>query len=252
MAMRIEKISPRCDVYVFDDLPEFLTNVSWIQCPKRVFIFDTFCGTEAMAPLVNRIESLPKDTEVLVINSHFHWDHVFGNQAFKDRKILSLKETRDRLDQVFEAELREHQEFIQGSALKTLPNQTFEGQLDFPEEGMLVFHSPGHTRDSISLFDRVEKILYVGDNLEKPFVYVEEPDLETYLHTLENYLSLEPRVIVGGHNLNLNRGDILNTMTYLQGLKEGRPMVFNTPYENRVHMANLKVLERGNIKKDVE
>jgi len=40
----------------------------------------------------------------------------------------------------------------------------FENSLQFSEEGITIFHTPGHTEDCISIYDSIDKVLYIGDN----------------------------------------------------------------------------------------
>ncbi|MDP4094718.1 MAG: MBL fold metallo-hydrolase, partial [Bacillota bacterium] len=90
--------------------------------------------------------------------------------------------------------------------------------------------------------DHKEKVLYTGDNLEKPIVYVEDYDIQTYIDTLENYLKYYAEIIVSGHTLYLQNEDILKTIKYLKGLKEGRTFEFQTEYEREIHMENLQTI----------
>lgn len=243
--MNIQSISQNATVYVYDSIESYLTNVFFIEYESKIFIIDTFCGSESMEPIINRVNSSFNNKELVIINTHFHWDHVWGNCSFKDRNIISHEMCRELLDESWEKQINENKKYIRGIAEKHLPNITFKEKISFYNEGIELFHSPGHTADSISIFDHNDKILYVGDNLEKPIIYVENADISTYINTLENYLNYRPMKIVAGHTLDLTEQDILDTIEYLNGLSMGKEMYFETEYMRKIHEKNLSVVHKG-------
>jgi len=243
--MKTQSISQNATAYIYDSVESYLTNVFFIEHESKIFIIDTFCGSESMAPILNRLSNNSYNKEVVVINTHFHWDHVWGNCSFKDGNIISHEMCRELLDKLWETQIIENRKYITGIADKYLPNITFEEKIMFHNEGMELFHSPGHTPDSISIFDHNEKILYVGDNLEKPIIYVEDADILTYINTLKNYLNYKPKKIVAGHTLNLTKQDIFNTIEYLKRLSTGKEMYFESEYMRKVHEQNLSVVHNG-------
>lgn len=240
--MEINKISGQATVFTFDNIASYLTHVYLIEKASRYYLIDTYCGPDSILPALSAINMAP-EKELVVINSHFHWDHVWGNCTFRDKVIISHELCREYLNQFWESQLEKNREHITGQVVKTLPNCTFTDTLMFHDEGLEIFHSPGHTKDSISIFDQEEKILYVGDNLEKPIIYVESNDLQTYINTLEKYLTYQPSKIVSGHTLDLTEADVVDTLRYLQALKDGEEIHFQSEYERSIHAQNLRVIK---------
>lgn len=240
--MRKEKISNRSTAYIFDDLGDIDTFVYLIETEKRIFVVDTFCGSLSMKPILGDLEKMRKK-RAMIVNTHFHWDHVWGNCAFTEEVISHVK-CRAYLDRCWEEDLKAHKNHIRGRAKKRLPTITFNERICFPEEGIEFFYSPGHTDDSISLFDHEEKILYVGDNLEKPLVYVEDNDLVRYINTLKKYIELKPKTMMAGHSMEITSRDILDTIDYLRRLEAGEEMVFATECERTTHESNKRVLNK--------
>ncbi|PJI07883.1 MULTISPECIES: MBL fold metallo-hydrolase [Clostridium] len=233
---KLKRVSKSSTVYIFDELQECLTNVFVIEKKNRVYIIDTFCGAEYMKPILKTLGN----KEIVVINTHFHWDHVLGNCSFNGCKIISHKKCRSLLDKCWDDQLNQNKEYVLGATVKKLPNMTFDSKIYFEDDSLELFYSPGHTIDSISIYDREEEILYVGDNVEKPIIYLESSCTEEYIKTLEKYIEYKPKKIMGGHTLNLTKGDILNTIEYLKGLMNGKNFSFKTEYENKVHSENIK------------
>ncbi|MBU3182062.1 MBL fold metallo-hydrolase [Clostridium psychrophilum] len=245
--MNIQSISHDATVYIYDNIESYLTNVFFIEHESKIFIIDTFCGSESMEPILNRVNNNCGNKKVVVINTHFHWDHVWGNCSFREKNIISHEMCRDLLDELWEVQINKNKRYITGIAEKCLPNITFKEKIMFHNEGIELFHSPGHTADSISIFDHNEKILYVGDNLEKPIIYVENADISTYINTLRNYLNYNPQKIVAGHTLDLTKQDIFQTIEYLKGLSTGKKMYFESEYMRKIHEQNLCVVNKGTL-----
>lgn len=240
--MEIQSIGSNSTVYIYDNIEDYVTHVFFIEHESKIFIIDTFCGSESMSPILKRIKNISDDKEVIVINTHFHWDHVWGNGSFKKNTIISHEICRELLDKSWEMQIIQNKKYISGIAEKHLPNLTFKEKIIFQKDGIELFYSPGHTADSISVFDHKEKILYVGDNLEKPIIYVESPNITTYINTLENYLTYKPKKIVASHTLNLTEKDILDTIQYLKDLSAGKEMYFQSEYMSRIHEQNLQLI----------
>jgi glyoxylase-like metal-dependent hydrolase (beta-lactamase superfamily II) len=64
-----------------------------------------------------------------------------------------------------------------------------------------VLHTPGHHPGHISLYERNEKILFVGDmvGMEVPFYTPSSGGVEGYLASMEKYLALEVDLIIPSH-----------------------------------------------------
>lgn len=239
-SMKSIKISENCNVFIYDDIRDYNTNVFLIEKNSKIFLIDTFCGSDSMIPIKKALEHNNK--EVIVINTHSHWDHVWGNCSFKENTIISHEICRELLDEQWEDQLNKNEKYILGNVEKYLPNITFKENINFHEEGIEIFYSPGHSIDSISIFDHDEKILYVGDNLEKPIIYVESNDIETYIKTLKIYLDYKPKKIMAGHTLNITEEDINETIKYLNDLKNGDKIEFETEYMRKIHEENYNLI----------
>lgn len=242
--MEIKKISNNTTMFIFDNIENCLTNVFLIEKPSRFFIIDTFCGSDSMKPILQVIKNSAVTKEVIVINTHFHWDHVWGNCSFKGSHIISHRLCRKLLDELWDEQLEENKKYMLGKVEKLLPDITFNEKVMFEEDGIEIFYSPGHTADSISVFDHEEKILYAGDNLEKPLIYFEGDNIQRYIETIENYLKYDFKKVVAGHTENLTKEDMYKTIQYLNDLSKRKEMNFSSEYEKNIHRQNLK---RANV-----
>ncbi|MDL2239888.1 MBL fold metallo-hydrolase, partial [Bacteroidales bacterium OttesenSCG-928-L14] len=157
--------------------------------------------------------------DVIVINTHFHWDHIWGNEAFEKNKIIAHKLCHNLIIEKWDEMLEENREYALADIKMVLPNTLFDNKIDFPEDKITIFYSPGHTDDCISVYDIDEKILFAGDNLEKPQVFVESPNIDNYINSLKYYISLNPNKIMAGHTIDMTINDINETINYLERFK---------------------------------
>jgi glyoxylase-like metal-dependent hydrolase (beta-lactamase superfamily II) len=168
---------------------------------KHNFLIDTGLGSLSVEPVQEVLNNSLKP--LVVINSHYHWDHVWGNGVFKGSTIISHNLCREILEQKWEKMLEENGRYIFGTIEKELPNLTFQNELYFPEDKIKIFFTPGHTADSISVLDEQEKILNVGDNIGDNLDEIVpglECEKDIYLNTLNIYKSIDFDTCVSSHN----------------------------------------------------
>ena len=63
---------------------------------------------------------------------------------------------------------------IRGDVVLTYPNITIDKYIRFEEDEVELYHTPGHSDDSISIIDCFDKVLFAGDNIEEPYPFVEK------------------------------------------------------------------------------
>lgn len=158
--------------------------------------------------------------KMVVVNTEPHFDHIGGNSFFRGKQIdifshPDLKRTaqefqnnKDDLDETIVNRVRkrakESKAFYYGTE-PTNPNR-FLRQGDVVELGGVdgvVYETPGHTPQNISLFIPEEGVLYCGDAVVTGYI----PNLEcggvdawrTWLASIDVLAGLEPQVIVPGH-----------------------------------------------------
>lgn len=71
------------------------SNSGFVDLGAELVVFDTFNTPAAAEELKRQAENLTGKKAAYVVNSHYHGDHVFGNQAFADAVIVSTRATRE-------------------------------------------------------------------------------------------------------------------------------------------------------------
>ena len=210
-------LSKRCDSFCFNEIDNFKTYVYVIRGKEHTFVIDTFCGPEYMEE-IDKIMTLSAEN-TLVVNTHFHWDHIWGNCFFKDKIIIAHKSCHALIKEQWQNMAAENAKHLTIKTKMYLPNLLFDNTLSFPEDDIEIFYSPGHTKDCITIYDSKDNYLYVGDNMEKPKIFVESPDINSYIDTLRKYQKYHSDKIFAGHTLFLNNDDIEHTIVMLSEAK---------------------------------
>lgn len=218
--MNIKRVGTRGYLATFDK--PYLTNVYVINGSEHVFVCDTFLGPKPMQNLLSSLRKLHViNKPVVVFNSHHHYDHVWGNMHFPSSMILAHMDCRKRMEQTGKKDLVEFNQHAQGQVTVALPNVVFTDRVVFSDEQVEFFHSPGHTSDSSSCFDEIDKILFVGDNVESAIPYLNEPNLDSYESTLASYANTEWNSLVAGHDpLITDRSLLTRNLAYVKGFRD--------------------------------
>ena len=112
-------------------------------------------------------------TLTCVINTHSHYDHVAGNDEIIQRS---------------------------GAAFMTFEELLDAGHIDIDGETLEIYHTPGHTLDSLSF--KAGNILITGDTLFNGTVgNCFSGDMETFLKSIKLLMDFgEDTIIYGGHD----------------------------------------------------
>src|ERR1051326_475372 len=180
---------------------------------NRALLFDTGMGISNIRRIVESLTRLP----VSVVNSHTHNDHVGDNWRFTDIYGMDTPFTREsakgsRGDA--QAELAPCEicgELPAGFDAKSYATRPFNithwlrrgEKIDLGGRVLEVISTPGHTPDSISLWDAEESLLFVGDMYYAGPIYLYRPetDLDAYEASIARMISLHPRLLLPAHNV---------------------------------------------------
>jgi glyoxylase-like metal-dependent hydrolase (beta-lactamase superfamily II) len=210
--MKIEKVS---DSVYADTTGEGNGNFGAIVLPSFVVAVDTSMFPTLAQGFRSEIEGRTGKRTAVLLLTHFHADHVFGNQVYNDCKIISSKELKEKMLESAKSDwtFGEIRKFAQGSPdiedklreIKiTFPTETFETKYAFKDEGVLVEakHVGGHTVDSSYVYLPSEKVVFSGDLIfSQRFPWGGDPsaDPEKWLKGLKQLARLKARLIVPGH-----------------------------------------------------
>lgn len=130
---------------------------------NEALLIDAGPGVRDIRPVVQSITDLP----YTLINTHFHFDHVGNGITFSRQAVIDLPHLRNRANgDNLPLTLLEHLGKPEGYNTPVLkvdewlkPNST----INIGNRKIDIIYTPGHTVESISLFDRKSNILFTGD-----------------------------------------------------------------------------------------
>lgn len=179
---------------------------------RKSVLLDTGMGIRDISNIVCQLTSL----EVMVVNTHAHFDHVGDNHRFSHIHIyddalavnrlmkgwsfeelrydVSLNAFREGYPEGFDPQIYAIQPLRRENI-----NLLHDGDvIDLGDRTLQVLHTPGHTQDSISLLDHMNKSLFTGDTFYPDwlFAFVNDAwgcsDLEDYTRTIKRLTRLVP------------------------------------------------------------
>jgi glyoxylase-like metal-dependent hydrolase (beta-lactamase superfamily II) len=204
--------------------------VNWLYVGSdRAVLVDSGTGIVPIRPVVDRLTNRP----VTLVNTHYHFDHVGGNGAFRERlagvrggPLLERGAPRDLLRRYLaafpaiiaaararvaadpdafalapETEVRDFPAAFdsEGWLPGRLPATMLlrEGdEVDLGDRVLRVIDTPGHSPDGICLFDERHGILFAGDTLMEGALYAhyDESSLPDLLASLTKLTALQDSV----------------------------------------------------------
>jgi glyoxylase-like metal-dependent hydrolase (beta-lactamase superfamily II) len=225
----------------------FMSNAGFVITPAGVVVFDTLGSPSLAQDMVKRIRSLTKLPIKRVIVSHYHADHYYGIQVFKElgAEIWAHEGGKDVVGSDA-AKLRfEQRKQILGKWINDRtqrfpsPDLWLSGDTDF-ELGGLHFRlrhvGPAHSNEDMVMFVEEDGVLFAGDLVFKGRVpFVGDADSKLWLNALEKLIALNPKILVPGHGgaSNTPMEDLTLTRDYLVYLRTemGRSVSELMPFE---------------------
>ncbi|MFW9867411.1 MAG: MBL fold metallo-hydrolase [Candidatus Thorarchaeota archaeon] len=142
-------------------------NLYLILGSELALLLDTGCGLYPLKPIVN---DLIDERELLVINTHTHWDHILGNNEFEEVYVHEneVKIVSNPYDLSFLVDspceivkIYKEKDFLipPAQVIKTLKDGDI---FDLGEIIVKIIHAPGHSPGSICLLTNTSE-LFTGD-----------------------------------------------------------------------------------------
>jgi len=137
-------------------------------------------GKKMMSPafphleLLKREESYPNDSphlELIIGHSHSHWDHTAGDSELRNFKTPSISKTNLIPASNVTA-------IMNAYSINSWPESL--GELDLGGRVLDIIPIPGHTTDSIAIYDRETGLLLTGDSIYPGRLFVPRSDILTF------------------------------------------------------------------------
>jgi cyclase len=214
------------------------SNAGIVDLGEELLVFDSLATPSAGYELRKQAEEMTGKKVKYLINSHYHGDHVFGNQAFSHTTIISTSLTRKWFEEKnkivdLQTEIKETEDFLnklgkqivltadrvlkasltnqykeKAAILKDLPTMKLLLPTVLFEEKMVIEGSKrkvelhcfggGHTPSDTFLYLPQEKVGFVGD-LVTVDLHLPIYDPEEFCAILKKMKLLDIETVVPGH-----------------------------------------------------
>ena len=183
---------------------------------ERACVIDTMNGYNDLCQAVREITDKP----LMVVNTHGHPDHIYGNMFFREAYLHPADRELARMfaeDPEYQKMLKERDKVF--PPLKDiLPGDT----IDLGGRTLEVFCLPGHTPGGILLLLREDRVLFTGDSVNHHLWMQLDSCLtmEEFLIELDKVMFLQERadIILHGHAQDADDISLLRCMR--DGVKE--------------------------------
>jgi cyclase len=208
--MQRERISE--NVYWFQSEVYAQVTAGAITGPQWAVVIDTLAMPEETLAMRSFIEEELNVPVRYIINTHYHADHSWGNCFFPGATILAHNLTRDIMLEKgavsLETARKQNASFRQVKLI--MPHLTFtDGNLTLRvgKKKLILFHTPGHSRDGISVLVEEDRVLFAGDAF-MPLPYIVDGDYDELVATTKLIGKMGLENIIQGHGDIILRGEI--------------------------------------------
>ena len=183
-------------------------NMVLIRGPRPILVDPGFGSDVLETERLLQEAEVPPQSLSLIVNTHYHSDHIGGNSALQKRYSLPIAAHR------WDAALvNQRDREVCGAEWLNQPVEPYQvnrplsegDEIDTGSAVFQVLHTPGHTLGHISLYAPSEQIVICGDVVHKDDVawintFLEGPDaLQRELMTLDRLAYLPLRLAYSGH-----------------------------------------------------
>lgn len=211
----------------------FVSNAAFIDTGHGVVVVDALGSPELARELLQEIDRLTGKPVTHVIVTHYHADHIYGLQVFKqvgativahrDARLYLNSDTAQQRLQASREELfpwvDERTRLVPADVWIEAPATMMVG------DTVLELHpaGPAHTPEDLVVWIPSSRVLFAGDLVFRGRVpFVGQADSARWIEALDGLLKFDARVIVPGHGpvSESTRADLELTRDYLRYLRQ--------------------------------
>jgi glyoxylase-like metal-dependent hydrolase (beta-lactamase superfamily II) len=262
--MQVEQVGPHS--YYVQGLTQlgstknqnFISNAGFVITPAGVVVVDALGSPRLAERLTQAIRQLTDMPVTHVILTHYHADHIYGLQHFKQLGAQVIAHAAgkeylqsDAAQQRLEASRTDLAPWIDAHT-RLVPADTWIDGATTLRVGGVVFEldrvGPSHTPEDITVYVPSEKLLFAGDlffNGRLPFVG--KANSSQWIRSLDRLLAYDARTVVPGHGPASTdpKKDIGMTRDYLRHLRQtmGKAVEDFVPFEEAYASTDWRAFE---------
>lgn len=224
----------------------FISNAGVIVTPAGVVVVDALGSPAVAADLLEAIRRITPQPVRYVILTHYHADHIYGLQVFKDQgaTVLAHEAGREYLQSdTAQLRLQATREslapWVDAKTRLVAADRWLQGDevLELGDVRLQLRHvGPAHTPEDLTVFVEGARVLFAGDLAFRGRIpYVGQADSRGWITALTRLIDAAPAAIVPGHGPLSTEAlaDLRLTRDYLQYLRDtmGRAAADMQPFD---------------------
>ncbi len=194
-------------------------NVAVLDTDEGTVIVDSMTSQYQGKRIKEEAMLLTGKPITLIINTHYHIDHIHGNPAFDPgTRVVATEKTLHHLQQT-------DADYFSGEAVALMPNETFvdDKEITMGNKTLRLIHpGRGHTDGDLVVLFVEEKTVHMGDL----FFYLHYPNIDLegggsvaqWGDTIDKVLELPFHTIIPGHGVVTNRPKLEQFQAFMRQL----------------------------------
>lgn len=211
----------------------FISNAGFVVTDAGVVVFDALGSPSLARALRERIHEVTDQPVVKVVVSHYHADHIYGLQVFRDEgaEIIGPRGAYEYLDAPAARERLEERRvslypWVNDDTRLVQPDWLVEDEYRFALGGIdfqLNYLGSAHSDGDLTMYVVQDRVLYSGDIIfEGRVPFVGNADTRHWVETLDRLATNDLAALVPGHGPAARDpvGAVARTRDYLAYLRE--------------------------------
>lgn len=188
----------------------FISNAGFVVTNAGVVVFDALGTPSLAAMLLKHIRSVTDKPIVKVISSHYHADHIYGLQVFKElgAEIIAPAGALDYLNSPAAEERLEERRFsldpwVNDQTYLVVPDVLLKESMEFELDGVrfiVTLVGAAHSDGDLTLYVEPDRVLFSGDIIfEGRVAYLGDSDTKHWLEVLKQMETNKLVALIPGH-----------------------------------------------------
>jgi len=203
----------------------FISNAGFIVTPDGVVVFDALGTPSLAARLLAEIRKVTTLPIRYVVVSHYHADHIYGLQVFKElgAKIIAPEGAKLYLassvaDSLLDTRRFELSPWVNDSTHLIVPDEYIDKDTQFSLGGIkfkIQLIGNAHSQGDLTLLVEPDNVLFSGDLIfEGRIPFVGQANINNWLKALNNMRDVNVTAVLPGHGPLAKDPNALINLTY--------------------------------------
>ena len=203
----------------------FISNAGFVVTSEGIIVFDALGTPSLAAKLLRKIRKISDAPIKAVVMSHYHADHLYGLQVFKEQgaRIYAPEGARDYLDSdVAESLLAARRKLLAPWVNETTrfvtPDVYVEKDMELVFGGITLKITPlgsAHSEGDLAMMVEPDNVLYSGDIIfEGRIPFIGEANTRNWMRTLDKMRGIKVAALIPGHGPLAKQPDKVIDSTY--------------------------------------